>query len=52
MTDLEKQLREILPQRLVILDGAMGTMIQAHKLDEKAFRGDEVRRSFPRPQGM
>ena len=39
MTDLEKQLREILPQRLVILDGAMGTMIQAHKLDEKAFRG-------------
>ena len=41
MTDLEKQLREILPQRLVILDGAMGTMIQAHKLDEKAFRGDQ-----------
>ncbi len=23
----------------MILDGAMGTMIQAHKLDEKAFRG-------------
>jgi 5-methyltetrahydrofolate--homocysteine methyltransferase len=41
MTDLEKQLREILTQRLMILDGAMGTMIQAHKLDEKAFRGAE-----------
>ena len=39
MTDLEKQLREILAERLLILDGAMGTMIQAHKLDEKAFRG-------------
>ncbi|MGH7816159.1 MAG: homocysteine S-methyltransferase family protein, partial [Candidatus Binatia bacterium] len=26
-------------ERIVLLDGAMGTMIQAHKLDEKAFRG-------------
>ncbi|HSQ13301.1 MAG TPA: homocysteine S-methyltransferase family protein, partial [Candidatus Deferrimicrobium sp.] len=41
MTDLEKQLREILRQRVMILDGAMGTMIQSHKLDEKAFRGAE-----------
>jgi 5-methyltetrahydrofolate--homocysteine methyltransferase len=41
MTDLEKQLREILAERLLLLDGAMGTMIQAHKLDEKAFRGAE-----------
>ena len=41
MTDLEKELREILTQRLMILDGAMGTMIQAHQLDEKAFRGAE-----------
>ncbi len=39
MSDLEKQLRGILTERLMILDGAMGTMIQAHKLDEKAFRG-------------
>jgi len=41
MTEKEKQLREILAHRLVILDGAMGTMIQTHKLDEKAFRGVE-----------
>ncbi len=40
MTEQEKPLREILSRRIVILDGAMGTMIQAHKLDEKAFRGD------------
>jgi len=26
-------------ERIVLLDGAMGTMIQEHKLDEKAFRG-------------
>jgi 5-methyltetrahydrofolate--homocysteine methyltransferase len=40
MTEQEKQLREVLSRRIVILDGAMGTLIQAHKLDEKAFRGD------------
>jgi 5-methyltetrahydrofolate--homocysteine methyltransferase len=33
----------ILAQRIVILDGAMGTMIQRHKLDEQAFRGDRLR---------
>ena len=41
MTDLEKQLREILTERLMTLDGAMGTMIQSHRLDEKAFRGEK-----------
>ncbi len=40
MIDPERQLREILSRRIVVLDGAMGTMIQTHKLDEKAFRGD------------
>ncbi|HEX6175451.1 MAG TPA: homocysteine S-methyltransferase family protein, partial [Candidatus Binatia bacterium] len=39
MTDTEKTLRELLAQRILILDGAMGTMIQSHKLDEAAFRG-------------
>ena len=27
-------------ERIVILDGAMGTMIQQHKLDEAAYRGE------------
>ncbi|MGE5217910.1 MAG: methionine synthase [Chloroflexota bacterium] len=40
MTEQETQLREILSHRIVVLDGAMGTLIQAHKLDEKAFRGE------------
>src|SRR5258705_9713418 len=40
MTESEKQLRNILAGRIAILDGAMGTMIQSHKLDEQAFRGE------------
>jgi 5-methyltetrahydrofolate--homocysteine methyltransferase len=34
------QLEELLRQRIVILDGAMGTMLQRHKLDEAQFRGE------------
>ena len=41
MTDRERELRELLCRRIVVLDGAMGTMIQTHKLDEKAFRGGQ-----------
>ena len=33
------QLKEILSQRILVVDGAMGTMIQACKLDESDFRG-------------
>jgi 5-methyltetrahydrofolate--homocysteine methyltransferase len=39
-----KRLRELLEQRIVLLDGAMGTMIQQHKLDERGFRGDRFRK--------
>ncbi|HVO95156.1 MAG TPA: homocysteine S-methyltransferase family protein, partial [Terriglobales bacterium] len=39
MSDLDKGLRAILDRRVMILDGAMGTMIQTHKLDEQSFRG-------------
>lgn len=33
-------IREALHQRILVLDGAMGTMIQRHKLAEKDYRGD------------
>ena len=33
-------LHEALKQRILLLDGAMGTMIQRHKLDEAAYRGE------------
>lgn len=32
-------LKDILLQKILVLDGAMGTMIQEHKLGEKDFRG-------------
>lgn len=34
------QLRQLLSQRIMLLDGAMGTMIQRYNLDEPDFRGD------------
>ncbi len=34
-----KALHDALSQRILILDGAMGTMIQRHKLEEADFRG-------------
>ena len=34
------QLHELLKQRIVFLDGAMGTMIQSQKFDEAAYRGE------------
>src|SRR3989304_2073847 len=34
-----KLLQELLEERILILDGAMGTMIQSHKLGEAEFRG-------------
>ena len=34
------QLTQLLKQRILILDGAMGTMIQRHKLEEIDYRGE------------
>lgn len=35
-----QQLREIMRERIMIMDGAMGTMIQRCGLGEEDFRGD------------
>ena len=37
----------LLDKRILILDGAMGTMIQGYRLDEAGYRGDVPCR--PRP---
>ncbi|HEV7714580.1 MAG TPA: methionine synthase [Steroidobacteraceae bacterium] len=37
------RLKKLLEERIVLLDGAMGTMIQREKLDEQAFRGERFR---------
>ena len=34
-------LRDALSERVMVIDGAMGTMVQKHKLIEEDFRGDE-----------
>ncbi len=44
----EQKLRELLEQRILILDGAMGTMIQAYKLNEEDFRGNRFK-NHPKP---
>jgi 5-methyltetrahydrofolate--homocysteine methyltransferase len=41
-------LNDLIQHRIIILDGAMGTMIQKHKLQEADFRGDQFR-DHPKP---
>jgi len=40
---MSASLQVLLQQRILILDGAMGTMIQQRKLDEAAFRGQRFK---------
>lgn len=46
----ESKLRELLKQRILILDGAMGTMIQQYKLSEADYRGERFK-DFAAPAG-
>ena len=46
----ELRLREILARRIMILDGAMGTMIQQYKLTEQDYRGERFA-DFAAPTG-
>jgi len=39
----EAKLRELLEQRILIIDGAMGTMIQRYKLQEEDYRGERFK---------
>jgi 5-methyltetrahydrofolate--homocysteine methyltransferase len=41
MNDLQQQLTEILSKRILVMDGAMGTLIQRQKLTEAQFRGTQ-----------
>ena len=40
---MRKQLDKILAERIMILDGAMGTMIQRHNLTEEDYRGERFK---------
>jgi 5-methyltetrahydrofolate--homocysteine methyltransferase len=46
---VKNSLDDIIQQRILVLDGAMGTMIQKHRLQESDFRGDKFR-DHPKPQ--
>lgn len=37
---MKPNIRDLAKERVLVLDGAMGTMIQRHKLTEEDFRGD------------
>uniref|UniRef100_A0A5S6Q3Q8 Methionine synthase n=1 Tax=Trichuris muris TaxID=70415 RepID=A0A5S6Q3Q8_TRIMR len=39
----EERLRKIMSERIMVLDGGMGTMLQRYKLDEEAFRGERFK---------
>ncbi|HYN53931.1 MAG TPA: methionine synthase, partial [Methylotenera sp.] len=51
MSPTEQQLRALLAQRILILDGAMGTMIQQYKLTEADYRGTRFA-DFAAPTGQ
>lgn len=38
-----KTIQDALKERILIIDGAMGTMIQRHKLEEKDYRGERFK---------
>jgi 5-methyltetrahydrofolate--homocysteine methyltransferase len=40
---MKADIRELLKKRILIIDGAMGTMIQHYKLDEKGYRGERFK---------
>ncbi|MEM7027733.1 MAG: methionine synthase [Pseudomonadota bacterium] len=40
MTDKTEQIRQLMAERILILDGAMGTMIQSYHLEEDDYRGE------------
>jgi len=40
MANNTEKLEQVLKERILILDGAMGTMIQSYKLEEADYRGE------------
>src|SRR2546430_10328758 len=42
-TTTRAQLETLMTERILVLDGAMGTMIQRHKLTEEDFRGERFK---------
>lgn len=43
LTGSREAIEKALKQRILVIDGAMGTMIQRHKLEEKDYRGERFK---------
>ncbi|HEY4336218.1 MAG TPA: homocysteine S-methyltransferase family protein, partial [Puia sp.] len=43
MQTTRKKLEDALKERILVIDGAMGTMIQRHKLEEEDYRGERFK---------
>ena len=41
--DIRKTIQDRLKESILVIDGAMGTMIQRHKLEEKDYRGERFK---------
>ncbi len=50
MSHSQHRIEKLLQQRILILDGAMGTMIQRHKLTEAHYRGTELFGDYTGPR--
>ena len=50
MTNIPHPIEQIIRQRILILDGAMGTMIQRHKLTEEHYRGTSLYGDYTGPR--
>lgn len=44
---MKQNIQELIKERILVIDGAMGTMIQRYELDEKDYRGDRFK-DFPK----
>jgi 5-methyltetrahydrofolate--homocysteine methyltransferase len=42
-TDRIEGLKSLLGERIVVIDGAMGTVVQGHRLDEAGYRGERFK---------
>ncbi len=49
-SDLEDRLKQAMDQRVLVLDGAMGTMIQRYRLSEADYRGERF--AHFKPEGV
>ena len=41
MTEAEQKIRSILDERIMVMDGAMGVMLQGYELSEADYRGQD-----------